>query len=581
MTQKTSDVTTPQSGAVELFRQQFERWRRGLVRDLADIDDALTALESGSGDAQLLVRRAGVDIGTRPAINLHEGTGITIVTTDDNVNDEVDITINSTITTYTDEMAQDAVGAAGTDTATINFTYNDGANTMTWDVIQAALDHGTIGGLGDDDHTQYLRTDGTRAGTGSQAWSSASPTITIGDGSGSPGLRLDKSDAGGLAIQFRNNEAGTMRTRWDLRVFGNEDLGLERYDSAEVFQGGLFYQVNGSLRWQDTGIIYPNTDNANDLGSASNRWRALYTQDVQVSGASIVTPSYVTLATTAALPNERVLTEGHGIDLVDAGAGSTITVDVDETELDASLIPAGYPTASINRVLYEVNFSTLATNDLASATESIDGLTWNTNNVSALGTHQVLNGTGIQLSVGTSITTHVTFNTTTRDTYYLDIPLGSLPGWDPRYETHFEIYFPTLTLEGNGDTFFIGLYGLTANPGAGSAIRLVSARINNVSGTLQLGGTNAATSTNVVNRSGENVMGIRVGPNGIGCGLFGTWSSGWPAALNSYITYPAIASVSSPFNHSDVRLCIGLGGILDASPTSTVSIERMRVLRIG
>lgn len=43
----------------------------------------------------------------------------------------------TTITQYTDEMAQDAVGAALTDTATIDFTYNDGANTITADIIQA------------------------------------------------------------------------------------------------------------------------------------------------------------------------------------------------------------------------------------------------------------------------------------------------------------------------------------------------------------------------------------------------------------------------------------------------------------
>jgi hypothetical protein len=42
---------------------------------------------------------------------------------------------------------------------------------------------------------------------------------------------------------------------------------------------------------------------------------------------------YVTLSANGSLTHERVLTAGHGVDLVDAGAGSTITVDVDETEL--------------------------------------------------------------------------------------------------------------------------------------------------------------------------------------------------------------------------------------------------------
>jgi hypothetical protein len=39
------------------------------------------------------------------------------------------------------------------------------------------IDHGSIGGLGDDDHTQYLRTDGTRALTGIQSYNSH-PTFT-------------------------------------------------------------------------------------------------------------------------------------------------------------------------------------------------------------------------------------------------------------------------------------------------------------------------------------------------------------------------------------------------------------------
>lgn len=41
---------------------------------------------------------------------------------------------------YTDEQAQDAVGAMLTDSATIDFTYNDGANTETADV-KKTLDH--------------------------------------------------------------------------------------------------------------------------------------------------------------------------------------------------------------------------------------------------------------------------------------------------------------------------------------------------------------------------------------------------------------------------------------------------------
>lgn len=60
------------------------------------------------------------------------------------------------------------------------------------------------------------------------------------------------------------------------------------------------------------------------------------TFEIAASGGGSSAPtgaSYVVLGTDATLTAERVLTAGHGVDLVDAGAGSTITVDVDETEL--------------------------------------------------------------------------------------------------------------------------------------------------------------------------------------------------------------------------------------------------------
>jgi hypothetical protein len=40
---------------------------------------------------------------------------------------------------YTDEQAQDAVGAILTDTATVDFTYNDAANTITADVVAGSI----------------------------------------------------------------------------------------------------------------------------------------------------------------------------------------------------------------------------------------------------------------------------------------------------------------------------------------------------------------------------------------------------------------------------------------------------------
>ncbi len=57
---------------------------------------------------------------------------------------------------YTDEQAQDAVGGILTDTASIDFTYNDGANTITAAVLPGGVDHNSLANLTvGDPHTQY------------------------------------------------------------------------------------------------------------------------------------------------------------------------------------------------------------------------------------------------------------------------------------------------------------------------------------------------------------------------------------------------------------------------------------------
>jgi hypothetical protein len=74
------------------------------------------------------------------------------------------IAIPASQVTDFDEAVQDAIGAALLDTATVNLTYNDAANQVSADVIQSALDHGSISGLADDDHAQYVLLAGRSGG---------------------------------------------------------------------------------------------------------------------------------------------------------------------------------------------------------------------------------------------------------------------------------------------------------------------------------------------------------------------------------------------------------------------------------
>lgn len=67
---------------------------------------------------------------------------------------------------FTDERAQDAIGNALSNSSTINLTYDDLFDSITASIIQTSIDHGSIGGLSDDDHTQYLNTTRHSAITG-------------------------------------------------------------------------------------------------------------------------------------------------------------------------------------------------------------------------------------------------------------------------------------------------------------------------------------------------------------------------------------------------------------------------------
>lgn len=78
----------------------------------------------------------------RVAALLTQGTGITL-TYDDIAGT---LTIATTITQYTDELAQDAVGGILADSSTINFTYTDGTPEITAVVIESGLNLANIGG---------------------------------------------------------------------------------------------------------------------------------------------------------------------------------------------------------------------------------------------------------------------------------------------------------------------------------------------------------------------------------------------------------------------------------------------------
>lgn len=77
------------------------------------------------------------------------------------------------------EAVQDAVGSILTDSPTIDITYNDSGDQIQADVIQSALDHGSIGGLSDDDHSQYALLAGRVGGQSLRGGTAAANNLTL------------------------------------------------------------------------------------------------------------------------------------------------------------------------------------------------------------------------------------------------------------------------------------------------------------------------------------------------------------------------------------------------------------------
>ena len=104
----------------------------------------LTIDSSGGGGGGAPTGAQYVTLSTNGSLThervLTAGTGISI--TDGGAGSTV--TINSTITQYTDEMAQDAVGGIFVDSSEIDFTYSDGTPSITASLVAGSIDESKL-----------------------------------------------------------------------------------------------------------------------------------------------------------------------------------------------------------------------------------------------------------------------------------------------------------------------------------------------------------------------------------------------------------------------------------------------------
>ena len=240
---------------------------------------------------------------------------------------------------FSDERAQDAVGTILTDSSSIDLTYDDGAGTITAAVIPSGIDHGSISGLSDDDHSQYHND--SRAVT----WLGTRSTSDLPEGTGLYFTEERAQDAVGTSltdsssIDFTYNDgAGTI--------------------TAAVLPGGvdhnslLNYEAN---RHTDHSTVSIDTSSSSGLSGGG---------DITTTRNLVIDPTRATAATPASgdillfadVNDSNSLKKATLQELLDIGIGGGKVTDTWETADGASLaITHSLNTLDISVTIYDID----------------------------------------------------------------------------------------------------------------------------------------------------------------------------------------------------------------------------------
>jgi hypothetical protein len=145
-----------------------------------------------------------------------------------------------------------------TATSTIGVDAGTGGQ-FKWNVIQSALDHGSIGGLGDDDHTQYallagrsggqVLTGGTAAGNDIQLLSTSNGTKgQIYLGSNTVGVEIDEAnagDGGAPNVEIGGATADGTSAAWSIK-FGTNRYGCVYQSDRNSNNNPVFHRFRAA-----------------------------------------------------------------------------------------------------------------------------------------------------------------------------------------------------------------------------------------------------------------------------------------------------------------------------------------------
>lgn len=246
------DVTKLADGSVDNTEFQFlngvTSGIQGQLDNKQPLDATLTALATYNTTG-FLVQTAADTFAGRSFV---AGTGISITNPAGTAGN---VTIDSTITQYTDEQAQDAVGSILTDSATINFTYDDATPEISAIVIDGSISNAKLGsgidaakiGAGLVDNTEFGYLDGATSNIQTQLNAKLSTSLTsaqifVGNASNvatAQAVSGDASLSNAGVLTIENNAVTTAK-------IANDAVDKDKI-AADVAGSGLAQNVDGSL----------------------------------------------------------------------------------------------------------------------------------------------------------------------------------------------------------------------------------------------------------------------------------------------------------------------------------------------
>jgi hypothetical protein len=154
---------------------------------------------------------------------------------------------------FTDERAQDAVGSALTDSASVDFTYNDGANTITAAVLPAGVDHDALNNFVANEHVDHSTVQ-IATGANSGLTGGGDITTTRNLSVDISGTTAETSADNADAILIHDNSAGALRKMTRANFLS----GISVASAGDINESSFTGLANNTANQVITGLAFAN-----------------------------------------------------------------------------------------------------------------------------------------------------------------------------------------------------------------------------------------------------------------------------------------------------------------------------------